>query len=828
MRYKSCRHLAAVCTVSVLSLTAPLSTGAADILSSSTAAAADITSQTDSAPPSGTSSSGSLSDAAVTPTPSASPTEAPVTPSPTSFAAPSTPVVPVVQPGGTLTVTQDHDAVGTDGTNVLHLTYAADTVQTLQGLRLRIALPEGTKAIRLHAGKWGAYAGQLKVMTVARGDGDDKARFAGGVGQDQDIAIPNTDGREAGTILIQTEDGSNVPLQTVSGLSLETESDVTKDAGTVKTQWTLEGEAQTAGLWTQIASAVTQTNMPSYTVSSPALSVSHPSISTASPDEDITVSGITGSGTWQPENVETTIEIPEELITDSITLPDFSGTTWSIYVDGVEQLIQGSTLPVNQKVSRIRLVLKDTGTSFKQTKPMVLHTRNTSSKAGQVTVRVHMEVSDSHTSKAADSQVPIEIVEAPTPTETPTPTQTERPITPAPTEKPVTPIPTEKPVTPVPTERPVTPNPTDVPVNPTRKPTETPEPTETPKVTPTPTGEHVVITPPPTYKPTPKPTIPPKQDSTKTNGSGSNSGSGSANGNRSSTKQGTQHAGRTTIDRSGLGLSTVAGKNASPVSASVNHRTDATVTTAGNALTEQLKQAASKGSNTSDVYNFDQNGSAVSANTGKKAGRSGKKTDANVKKKTVHAALAASTAADRIVEQLSGLTIKQDAEKRAGSTASEVGEALASLGGAENESAASLTGSPTPFASIQKTEDEKKSERMRQAADKAARNRFLPIVIILSGIVAAACALTMLLFHSMPTPPEDPQDAGGTETPSDTAPDKEAGTERENRDEEKRAGEITEAEAAEQPGSPDPSDGEPEAGGASEAHSRTGSEKEAG
>ena len=74
----------------------------------------------------------------------------------------------------------------------------------------------------------------------------------------------------------------------------------------------------------------------------------------------------------------------------------------------------------------------------------------------------------------------------------------------------------------------------------------------------------------------------------------------------------------------------------------------------------------------------------------------------------------------------------------------------------------------------------------------------------------------------------DTQDAGGTETPSDTAPDKEAGTERENRDEEKRAGEITEAEAAEQPGSPDPSDGEPEAGGASEAHSRTGSEKEAG
>ena len=256
MRYKSCRHLAAVCTVSVLSLTAPLSTGAADILSSSTAAAADITSQTDSAPPSGTNSTGGLSDADVTPTSAATPTEAPVTPSPTSFAAPSTPVVPVVQPGGTLTVTQDHDAVGTDGTNVLHLTYAADTVQTLQGLRLRIVLPEGTKAIRLHAGKWGAYAGQLKVMTVARGDGDDKARFAGGVGQDQDIAIPNTDGREAGTILIQTEDGSNVPLQTVSGLSLETESDVTKDAGTVKTQWTLEGEAQTAGLWTQIASAV--------------------------------------------------------------------------------------------------------------------------------------------------------------------------------------------------------------------------------------------------------------------------------------------------------------------------------------------------------------------------------------------------------------------------------------------------------------------------------------------------------------------------------------------------------------------------------------------
>jgi len=819
MRYKSCRHLAAVCTVSMLSLTAPLSTGAADILSSSTTAAADITSQTDSAPPSGTSSSGSLSDAAVTPTPSASPTEAAVTPSPTPSAAPSTPVVPAVQPGGTLTVTQDHDAVGTDGTNVSHLTYAADTVQTLQGLRLRIALPEGTKAIRLHAGKWGAYAGQLKVMTAARGESDDKARFVGGVGQDQDIAIPNTDGQEAGTILIQTEDGSNVPLQTVSGLSLETESDVTKDAGTVKTQWTLEGEAQTAGLWTQIASAVTQTDMPSYTVSSPALSVSQPSISTASPDEDITVSGITGSGTWQPDHVETTIEIPEELITDSITLPDFSGTTWSIYVDGVEQLIQGSTLSVNQKVSRIRLVLKDTGTSFKQTKPMVLHTRNTSSKAGQVTVRAHMEVSDSHTSKTADSQVPIEIVEAPTPSETPTPT---------PTERPVTPVPTEKPVTPIPTERPVTPNPTDVPVNPTRKPTETPEPTETPKVTPTPTGEHVVITPPPTYKPKPKPTIPPKQDSTKTNGSGSNSGSGSAKGNRSSTKQETQHAGRTTIDRSGLGLSTVAGKNASPVSASVNHRTDATVTTAGNALTEQLKQAASKGNNTSDVYNFDQNGSAVSANTGKKAGRSGKKTDSNGKKKTVHAALAASTAADRIVEQLSGLTIKQDAEKRAGSTASEVGEALASLGGAENESAASLTGSPTPFASIQKTEDEKKSERMRQAADKAARNRFLPIVIILSGIVAAACALTMFLFHSMPTPPEDPQDSGGTKTPSDTAPDKEARTEGENRDEEKRAGEITEAEAAEQPESPDPSDGGAEAGGASDAHSRTGSEKEAG
>lgn len=819
MRYKSCRHLVAVCTVSVLSLTAPLSTGAADILSSSTAAAADITSQTDSAPPSGTSSSVSLSDAAVTPTPSASPTEAPVTPSPTPSAAPSTPVVPAVQPGGTLTVTQDHDAVGTDGTNVSHLTYAADTVQTLQGLRLRIALPEGTKAIRLHAGKWGAYAGQLKVMTAARGESDDKARFVGGVGQDQDIAIPNTDGREAGTILIQTEDGSNVPLQTVSGLSLETESDVTKDAGTVKTQWTLEGEAQTAGLWTQIASAVTQTDMPSYTVSSPALSVSQPSISTASPDEDITVSGITGSGTWQPDHVETTIEIPEELITDSITLPDFSGTTWSIYVDGVEQLIQGSTLSVNQKVSRIRLVLKDTGTSFKQTKPMVLHTRNTSSKAGQVTVRAHMEVSDSHTSKTADSQVPIEIVEAPTPTETPTPTPTERPVTPAPTEKPVTPVPTE---------RPVTPNPTDVPVNPTRKPTETPEPTETPKVTLTPTGEHVVITPPPTYKPTPKPTIPPKQDSTKTNGSGSNSGNGSAKGNRSSTKQDTQHAGRTTIDRSGLGLSTVAGKNASPVSASVNHRTDATVTTAGNALTKQLKQAASKGSNTSDVYNFDQNGSAVSANTGKKAGRSGKKTDANGKKKTVHAALAASTTADRIVEQLSGLTIKQDAEKRAGSTASEVGEALSSLGGAEDESAASLTGSPTPFASIQKTEDEKKSDRMRQAADKAARNRFLPIVIILSGIVAAACALTMFLFHSMPTPPEDPQDAGGTKTPSDTAPDKEARTERENRDEEKRAGEITEAEAAEQPESPDPSDGGAEAGGASDADSRTGSEKEAG
>lgn len=819
MRYKSCRHLAAVCTVSVLSLTAPLSTGAADILSSSTAAAADITSQTDSAPPSGTSSSVSLSDAAVTPTPSASPTEAPVTPSPTPSAAPSTPVVPAVQPGGTLTVTQDHDAVGTDGTNVSHLTYAADTVQTLQGLRLRIALPEGTKAIRLHAGKWGAYAGQLKVMTAARGESDDKARFVGGVGQDQDIAIPNTDGREAGTILIQTEDGSNVQLQTVSGLSLETESDVTKDAGTVKTQWTLEGEAQTAGLWTQIASAVTQTDMPSYTVSSPALSVSQPSISTASPDEDITVSGITGSGTWQPDHVETTIEIPEELITDSITLPDFSGTTWSIYVDGVEQLIQGSTLSVNQKVSRIRLVLKDTGTSFKQTKPMVLHTRNTSSKAGQVTVRAHMEVSDSHTSKTADSQVPIEIVEAPTPTETPTPTPTERPVTPAPTEKPVTPVPTE---------RPVTPNPTDVPVNPTRKPTETPEPTETPKVTLTPTGEHVVITPPPTYKPTPKPTIPPKQDSTKTNGSGSNSGNGSAKGNRSSTKQDTQHAGRTTIDRSGLGLSTVAGKNASPVSASVNHRTDATVTTAGNALTKQLKQAASKGSNTSDVYNFDQNGSAVSANTGKKAGRSGKKTDANGKKKTVHAALAASTTADRIVEQLSGLTIKQDAEKRAGSTASEVGEALSSLGGAEDESAASLTGSPTPFASIQKTEDEKKSDRMRQAADKAARNRFLPIVIILSGIVAAACALTMFLFHSMPTPPEDPQDAGGTKTPSDTAPDKEARTERENRDEEKRAGEITEAEAAEQPESPDPSDGGAEAGGASDADSRTGSEKEAG
>lgn len=823
MRYKSCRHLAAVCTVSMLSLTAPLSTGAADILSSSTTAAADITSQTDSAPPSGTSSSGSLSDAAVTPTPSASPTEAAVTPSPTPSAAPSTPVVPAVQPGGTLTVTQDHDAVGTDGTNVSHLTYAADTVQTLQGLRLRIALPEGTKAIRLHAGKWGAYAGQLKVMTAARGESDDKARFVGGVGQDQDIAIPNTDGQEAGTILIQTEDGSNVPLQTVSGLSLETESDVTKDAGTVKTQWTLEGEAQTAGLWTQIASAVTQTDMPSYTVSSPALSVSQPSISTASPDEDITVSGITGSGTWQPDHVETTIEIPEELITDSITLPDFSGTTWSIYVDGVEQPIQGSTLSVNQKVSRIRLVLKDTGTSFKQTKPMVLHTRNTSSKAGQVTVRAHMEVSDSHTSKTADSQVPIEIVEAPTPSETPTPT---------PTERPVTPVPTEKPVTPIPTERPVTPNPTDVPVNPTRKPTETPEPTETPKVTPTPTGEHVVITPPPTYKPKPKPTIPPKQDSTKTNGSGSNSGSGSAKGNRSSTKQETQHAGRTTIDRSGLGLSTVAGKNASPVSASVNHRTDATVTTAGNALTEQLKQAASKGNNTSDVYNFDQNGSAVSANTGKKAGRSGKKTDSktdsNGKKKTVHAALAASTAADRIVEQLSGLTIKQDAEKRAGSTASEVGEALASLGGAENESAASLTGSPTPFASIQKTEDEKKSERMRQAADKAARNRFLPIVIILSGIVAAACALTMFLFHSMPTPPEDPQDSGGTKTPSDTAPDKEARTEGENRDEEKRAGEITEAEAAEQPESPDPSDGGAEAGGASDAHSRTGSEKEAG
>jgi len=819
MRYKSCRHLAAVCTVSMLSLTAPLSTGAADILSSSTTAAADITSQTDSAPPSGTSSSGSLSDAAVTPTPSASPTEAAVTPSPTPSAAPSTPVVPAVQPGGTLTVTQDHDAVGTDGTNVSHLTYAADTVQTLQGLRLRIALPEGTKAIRLHAGKWGAYAGQLKVMTAARGESDDKARFVGGVGQDQDIAIPNTDGQEAGTILIQTEDGSNVPLQTVSGLSLETESDVTKDAGTVKTQWTLEGEAQTAGLWTQIASAVTQTDMPSYTVSSPALSVSQPSISTASPDEDITVSGITGSGTWQPDHVETTIEIPEELITDSITLPDFSGTTWSIYVDGVEQPIQGSTLSVNQKVSRIRLVLKDTGTSFKQTKPMVLHTRNTSSKAGQVTVRAHMEVSDSHTSKTADSQVPIEIVEAPTPSETPTPT---------PTERPVTPVPTEKPVTPIPTERPVTPNPTDVPVNPTRKPTETPEPTETPKVTPTPTGEHVVITPPPTYKPKPKPTIPPKQDSTKTNGSGSNSGSGSAKGNRSSTKQETQHAGRTTIDRSGLGLSTVAGKNASPVSASVNHRTDATVTTAGNALTEQLKQAASKGNNTSDVYNFDQNGSAVSANTGKKAGRSGKKTDSNGKKKTVHAALAASTAADRIVEQLSGLTIKQDAEKRAGSTASEVGEALASLGGAENESAASLTGSPTPFASIQKTEDEKKSERMRQAADKAARNRFLPIVIILSGIVAAACALTMFLFHSMPTPPEDPQDSGGTKTPSDTEPDKEARTEGENRDEEKRAGEITEAEAAEQPESPDPSDGGAEAGGASDAHSRTGSEKEAG
>lgn len=821
MRYKSCRHLAAVCTVSMLSLTAPLSTGAADILSSSTTAAADITSQTDSAPPSGTSSSGSLSDAAVTPTPSASPTEAAVTPSPTPSAAPSTPVVPAVQPGGTLTVTQDHDAVGTDGTNVSHLTYAADTVQTLQGLRLRIALPEGTKAIRLHAGKWGAYAGQLKVMTVARGEGDDKARFAGGVGQDQDIAIPNADDREVGTILIQTEDGSNVPLQAVSGLSLETGSDVTQDAGTVKTQWTLEGEAQTAGLWTQIASAVTQTDMPSYTVSGPALSVSQPSLSTAHPNEDITVSGMAGGGTWKPDQVEITIEMPEELITDSITLPDFSGTTWSIYVDGVEQLIQGSTLPVNQKVSRIRLVLTDTGTSFRQTKPMVLHTRNTSSRAGQVTVRAHMEVSDRHTSKTADNQVPIEIVEAPTPTDTPTPT-------PTPTDKPVTPVPTEKPATPVPTERPVTPKPTDVPVNPTRKPTETPEPTDTPTATPTPTGEHIVITPPPTHKPTPKPTIPPKQDSTKTNESGPHNGSGRSDETHAAAQRNTQHAGRTTIDRSGLGLSSVVGRNASPVSASVNHRTDATVTTAGNALTEQLKQAASKGNNTSDVYNFDQNGSAVSANTGKKAGRSGKKTDSNGKKKTVHAALAASTAADRIVEQLSGLTIKQDAEKRAGSTASEVGEALASLGGAENESAASLTGSPTPFASIQKTEDEKKSERMRQAADKAARNRFLPIVIILSGIVAAACALTMFLFHSMPTPPEDPQDSGGTKTPSDTAPDKEARTEGENRDEEKRAGEITEAEAAEQPESPDPSDGGAEAGGASDAHSRTGSEKEAG
>ena len=808
MRYKSCRHLAAVCTVSMLSLTAPLSTGAADILSSSTTAAADITSQTDSAPPSGSSSCGSLSDAAVTPTPSASPTEAPVTPSPTPSDAPSTPVVPAVQPGGTLTVTQDHDAVGTDGTNVSHLTYAADTVQTLQGLRLRIALPEGTKAIRLHAGKWGAYAGQLKVMTAARGESDDKARFVGGVGQDQDIAIPNTDGQEAGTILIQTEDGSNVPLQTVSGLSLETESDVTKDAGTVKTQWTLEGEAQTAGLWTQIASAVTQTDMPSYTVSSPALSVSQPSISTASPDEDITVSGITGSGTWQPDHVETTIEIPEELITDSITLPDFSGTTWSIYVDGVEQLIQGSTLSVNQKVSRIRLVLKDTGTSFKQTKPMVLHTRNTSSKAGQVTVRAHMEVSDRHTSKTADNQVPIEIVEAPTPTDTPTPT-------PTPTDKPVTPVPTEKPATPVPTERPVTPNPTDVPVNPTRKPTETPEPTDTPTATPTPTGEHIVITPPPTHKPTPKPTIPPRQDSTKTNESGPHNGSGRSDETHAAAQRNTQHAGRTTIDRSGLGLSSVVGRNASPVSASIDRRTDATVTTAGNALTEQLKEAASKGNNTSDIYNFDQNGAAVSANTGKKDG-AGKKTKADGKKKAAHAAKTASKVADGIVEQLSGQTIKQDAEKRAGSTASEVGEALAGPGGTESASTESLTGSPTPFASIQKTEGEKKSERLRQAADKAARNRFLPVMMILSGIVAAACALTMFLFHSMPTPPEDLQDADGTGTPSGTAldspdrsesPGREVSADRaegENGDEEKQAGEIAEAEAAEQPGSPEP------------------------
>ena len=289
------------------------------------------------------------------------------------------------QAAGGLTVDQANDSLTTDGRQSYALSYdGASTDQPGAG-NLSIDLGDGFQAGKICVGDWAAYDGDVNVSIQYHNDDGEELSYTGSYAENSILNVSSVLQGTVDQITITT--GKEDLVETgFSGVKVDGHVNADKAGDTLKTICTYSWKGAD-GAEMELAKESVTMDCGKYEVGEPDITASASNIGYLG-ELDLNVSGISGKGNVQPKSYHVTVNLSKRLFVDGIILPEFDHATYKLYVDGREQDIKNARIYINTKADKVELeIIPDIG-SFKQTKDMVIETRNSMNADGDETYTV--------------------------------------------------------------------------------------------------------------------------------------------------------------------------------------------------------------------------------------------------------------------------------------------------------------------------------------------------------------------------------------------------------------------------------------------------------
>lgn len=252
--------------------------------------------------------------------------------------------------------------------------YLSDGTENYSGgVRMELSFPNGFTANTLRTGNWAGYDGNL-VVSVYQNGGALAFRTAAGEGSDVDLSsYPN-----AKQITIEPESRA-VTSPNVSDLRLLGRIDAAVAGDSLGMTGIYYGSADGTA-YDVLSSQTIVTDCKVYRLDPPALTVDN-SILDYLGNAQIALDGIKGSGDVGASKVNLTVSIPERMLVESVTLPEFQNASLKLFVNGRECDLSENHVYINSTATSFLLEVTPEAGELLQISPMLIQMRNISTDA---------------------------------------------------------------------------------------------------------------------------------------------------------------------------------------------------------------------------------------------------------------------------------------------------------------------------------------------------------------------------------------------------------------------------------------------------------------